>query len=115
MTDQTAATKTRKAPAAKSPSKRKSSPRAKIAAESAAPQPTVKASPAPGPAPSVPGFMQELGPLLLSPENREAVERLSMNLARAALTAQGAITEAALRQVDKTPLSADPFNAGPAM
>jgi polyhydroxyalkanoate synthase len=60
--------------------------------------------------------MQELGPLLLSPENREAVERLSMNLARAALTAQGAIAEAALRQADKpAALSHDPFNAGPAI
>ena len=47
--------------------------------------------------------MQELGPLLLSPENREAVERLSMNLARAALTAQGAVAEAALRQADRRP------------
>jgi polyhydroxyalkanoate synthase len=59
--------------------------------------------------------MQALGPLLLSPENREAVERLSMNLAKAALTAQGAITGAALRQGDKAPMSADPFNIGPAM
>ena len=62
------------------------------------------------------GFMHALGPFLLSPENREALEALSMNLARAALTAQGAVAEAALRRADKPPsLSADPFNAGPAM
>ncbi len=72
-------------------------------------------APPPPQAVSDAGFMQELGPLFLSPENREAVERLSMNLARAALTAQGAITEAAFRQADRAPMTADPFNAGPAM
>jgi polyhydroxyalkanoate synthase len=110
MTKPTAATKTRTKPAAKP----KSSPdlEAKAPAQpKIAPKPAVSQPP-----PQVEaGFMQELGPLLLSPENREAIERLSMNLARAALTAQGAITEAALRQADKAPLTADPFNAGPAM
>jgi polyhydroxyalkanoate synthase len=44
------------------------------------------------------------------------MEKLSKNLARAALTAQGAIAEAALRQAD-TPaaLSPDPFHVGPAL
>jgi polyhydroxyalkanoate synthase len=121
MTKQTAATKAKTKPAAKtspkaqSVAKRKAKPPAakpKVQPE-ASPQPTVRPPP---PQPQAePGFLQELGPLLLSPENREALERLSMNLARAALTAQGAITEAALRQADKTPLTADPFNAGPAM
>jgi polyhydroxyalkanoate synthase len=123
MNDQTAATKARTKPAAKSRSKAQTkskgkppSPKPKVRPEDA-PQPTVRPSPTPAaqaPA-SDAGFMQELGPLLLSPENRASLERLSMNLARAALTAQGAITEAALRQADKAPLTADPFNAGPAM
>ena len=76
--------------------------------------------PAPETAPPIPplaaGFMRELGPLLFSPENREAVEKLSMNLARAALTAQGAMAEAALRQAERpAALKSDPFNAGPAI
>src|SRR6185312_17133584 len=103
MTDQTAATRTRKKPAAKPSSQAKSKPEAaskpKVQTESA-PQPKVRSAP-PSPPIAEAGFMHGLGPLLLSPENREAIERLSMNLARAALTAQGAITEAALRQADK--------------
>ncbi|WP_374571107.1 class I poly(R)-hydroxyalkanoic acid synthase [Phenylobacterium sp.] len=43
------------------------------------------------------------------------IEKLSANLARAALTAQGAIAEAALRQADRpSALSPDPFNVAPA-
>jgi polyhydroxyalkanoate synthase len=53
---------------------------------------------------------------LLDPDQREALERLSLNLAKAALTAQGAMTEAALRHADRGgPLSADPFKVGPAL
>jgi polyhydroxyalkanoate synthase len=49
-------------------------------------------------------------------EQREQLEKMSANLARAAITAQGAIAEAALRQAE-TPaaLSPDPFHVGPAM
>jgi polyhydroxyalkanoate synthase len=124
MTDQTAATKIKRAPAARPKSRAKppgkpqaqSRPKAPPKAQpEAAPQPTARPSPPPQAAAPEAGFLHELGPLLLSPENRAAIERLSMNLARAALTAQGAITEAALRQADKTPMSADPFNAGPAI
>ncbi|HEY4031574.1 MAG TPA: class I poly(R)-hydroxyalkanoic acid synthase [Caulobacteraceae bacterium] len=130
MTDQTAVTKAKKAPAAKASSPVKSKPKSPQKARSKPAAAPVEAPPSPAAASSAPppqpqaqpqpaasdtGFMHELGPLLLSPENREAIERLSMNLARAALTAQGAMAEAALRQVDKAPLSADPFNAGPAM
>ncbi|THD63050.1 MAG: class I poly(R)-hydroxyalkanoic acid synthase [Phenylobacterium sp.] len=44
------------------------------------------------------------------------VEKLSMNLARAALTAQGAIAEMALRQADRpAALSPDPFHVAPAL
>ncbi|MDB5483635.1 MAG: class poly(R)-hydroxyalkanoic acid synthase, partial [Caulobacteraceae bacterium] len=45
-----------------------------------------------------------------------ALETLSLNLARAAMTAQGAIAEAALRQADRpAALSPDPFHVGTAM
>jgi polyhydroxyalkanoate synthase len=52
----------------------------------------------------------------LTPQQREVVEKLSANLARAALTAQGAIAEAALRQADRpSGLSPDPFHVAPAL
>ncbi|MBX9574219.1 MAG: class I poly(R)-hydroxyalkanoic acid synthase [Caulobacteraceae bacterium] len=48
--------------------------------------------------------------------SREMIETLSMNLAKAAMTAQAAIAEAALSQADRpVALSPDPFNVGPAM
>ncbi|MGH6969981.1 MAG: class I poly(R)-hydroxyalkanoic acid synthase, partial [Caulobacteraceae bacterium] len=53
---------------------------------------------------------------LLSPAQREAMEKLSLNLARAAMTAQGAIAEAALRQADRPAgLTPDPFHVAPAL
>jgi len=53
---------------------------------------------------------------LLDPGQREAIERLSLNLAKAALTAQGAMAEAALRHADRPgALSADPFKVGPSL
>jgi polyhydroxyalkanoate synthase len=52
----------------------------------------------------------------LSPEQRAGLEALSANLARAAVTAQGAIAEAALRQADQpAALSVDPFHVAPAL
>ena len=49
----------------------------------------------------------------MTAEQRAVVEKLSMNLARAALTAQGAIAEMALRQADRpAALSPDPFHVG---
>ncbi|MDO9223674.1 MAG: class I poly(R)-hydroxyalkanoic acid synthase [Caulobacter sp.] len=52
----------------------------------------------------------------LSSDQREALEKMSANLARAAVTAQGAIAEAALRQADSpAALSPDPFHVGPAL
>ena len=49
-------------------------------------------------------------------DQRQMLETLSLNLARAAMTAQSAIAEAALRQADRpAALSPDPFNVGPAM
>jgi polyhydroxyalkanoate synthase len=55
-------------------------------------------------------------PAALTAEQRAQIEKLSMNLARAALTAQGAIAEMALRQADRpAALSPDPFHLGPAL
>ncbi|WP_150126128.1 class I poly(R)-hydroxyalkanoic acid synthase [Brevundimonas sp. LM2] len=52
----------------------------------------------------------------LAPDQRQMIETLSLNLARAAMTAQSAIAEAALAQADRpAALSPDPFNVGPAM
>ena len=123
MTQKTAAPKSKPAP--KKTSKTKAAPAAMAvkAAAKSAPKPAPKTGesaprsvPPPAPSANPGGFMQDLGPLLLAPENRAALETLSMNLARAALTAQGAFADAALRQADKPPsMNADPFGAGPAM
>lgn len=52
----------------------------------------------------------------MSKEQREAMEKMSANLARAAFTAQGAIAEAALRQAESpAALSPDPFHVAPAL
>ncbi|WP_419255597.1 class I poly(R)-hydroxyalkanoic acid synthase [Caulobacter sp. ErkDOM-YI] len=62
-------------------------------------------------APSMPGL-----DAMMSPDQRQMLETLSANLARAAVTAQGAIAEAALRQADRpAALNADPFHVAPAM
>ncbi|HEY5071910.1 MAG TPA: class I poly(R)-hydroxyalkanoic acid synthase [Caulobacteraceae bacterium] len=60
----------------------------------------------------------QANPLLdaLSQDHRSSLETLSLNLARAAMTAQGAIAEAALRRAERpAALSADPFHIGPAL
>lgn len=55
-------------------------------------------------------------PTQFSTAHREQLETLSLNLARAALTAQGAIAEMALRQADRpAALSPDPFHVAPAL
>jgi len=52
----------------------------------------------------------------LSREQRENLERLSLNLTRAAMTAQGALAEAALRNADRpAALTPDPFHIGSAL
>jgi len=62
-------------------------------------------------APPLPNFEA-----MMSPDQRQMLETLSANLARAAVTAQGAIAEAALRQADRpAALNADPFHVAPAM
>ena len=53
---------------------------------------------------------------MLSEEQRAALEKMSINLARAAVAAQGVIAEAALRQADRpAALTADPFHVAPAL
>jgi len=102
----TPATKTAKA-AAKTPPKPKAS---------AAPPPkTAKLAIEPPPVP--PTGASPFGDLSsLNATQREMLETLSVNLARAALTAQGALAEAALRQADRpAALSPDPFHVGPAL
>ena len=52
----------------------------------------------------------------LPQDQREALESLSLNMARTALTAKGVITEAALRQAERpASISPDPFHVGPAL
>ena len=49
-------------------------------------------------------------------EQRTLIEKLSLNLARAAISAQGAIAEQALRQAERpAALSPDPFHVAPAL
>ena len=85
----------------------------------AAPSPP-PSSPSPGPAPAgLPGagFMPPgFDPATFTADQRAQIEQLSMNLAKAAITAQGAIAEMALRQADRpAALSPDPFHVGPAL
>ena len=91
---------------------------AKTKPKAQAPRPDLKPDPAPigsaaGPAPTATPF-GEFGPL--NATQRQMLETLSVNLARAALTAQGALAEAALRQADRpAALSPDPFHVAPAL
>lgn len=58
-----------------------------------------------------------LAAALLSPEQRALIEKLSANLARAALTAQGAMTEASFRQASRGAgsFNPDPMHVAPAL
>jgi len=72
------------------------------------PEPEIKPHPQPE-AEAASGF--EFGA-----DQRQMLETLSLNLAKAAMTAQSAIAEAALSQADRpAALSPDPFNIAPAM
>ncbi|HUZ13644.1 MAG TPA: class I poly(R)-hydroxyalkanoic acid synthase [Caulobacteraceae bacterium] len=72
------------------------------------------ATAAPGAAPAPGAAFNALD--FLSPGQRENLEKLSLNLARAAMAAQGAIAEAALRQADRpSGLTPDPFHVAPAL
>jgi polyhydroxyalkanoate synthase subunit PhaC len=105
MTDSSAATRP--------PRKRTAKPKAAKAAPH--PEPAAQARSVPTPEPSTaasPGVGMEY----LSAAQRESLEQLSLNLARAAMTAQGVIAEAALRQADRpAALTPDPFHVAPAL
>jgi len=95
-----------KAKAAPSPRAARTS-KPKTAAAEAPPLPRAEAPKAPPGSPFPPG---------LDPEQIEVLERLSMNLAKAAITAQSAVAEAALRHADRpAALSPDPFKVTPAL
>jgi len=105
MSDQT------EAPAkAKGKKKSKADKAEKAAAKVVQAAPPAKpAAPEPAAAPA-----QPIGQL--STEQHDMLEKLSSNLARAALTAQGAIAEAALRQAERPAgLQTDPFHVAPAL
>jgi len=116
MSEQTSPSKSGKAKSAKAksgktaktPGKAKAS--AKPANGGAAP-PETRTIPEPPPTQAAAGAMPDL-----TADQRAQMEKLSMNLARAALTAQGAIAEMALRQADRpAALSPDPFHVAPAL
>jgi len=90
---------------AKSKSKKKAKPAEAPASAAPADSPASEA-----PEATVQGLEQ------LTAEQRQTIEELSNNLARAALTAQGAIAEAALRQAERPAgLQPDPFHVSPAL
>ena len=85
-------------------------PRA-VKAKAAEPAPEAAPESPPQPEPEAEAASSSFGA-----EQREMLETLSLNLAKAAMTAQTAIAEAALSQADRpAALSPDPFNVGPAM
>jgi polyhydroxyalkanoate synthase len=95
-------------------------PRAKKAVETEAPTPEAAAPPPADakPEPKPEAVSAEFANPFALPgaDQMQALETLSMNIARAAMTAQSAIAEAALSQADRpAALSPDPFNVGPAM
>jgi polyhydroxyalkanoate synthase len=88
-------------------------PRPRAAKVKVAPQPSPEPSPEPTPSPEAVAPAADAFP---GADQRQMLETLSMNLAKAAMTAQSAIAEAALSQADRpAALSPDPFNVGPAM
>jgi polyhydroxyalkanoate synthase len=97
--------------AADSPKKKKTAsktvPMTTVATEA---DPAARATTPPRPSPAAQALE------MLSGDQRAAMETLSVNLARAAMTAQGAIAEAALRQAERpAALGPDPFHVGPAL
>ncbi len=111
MTDPSTRAKSAKAKAAPKPD-----PNAAMAAPKAAEAAAKPAEAAPEPGPAAPAASAGFSFGGLTAAQRETLESLSMNLARAALTAQGAIAEAALRQADRpAALSPDPFHVAPAL
>jgi len=103
------------APRAPRKSGRPTSAKPRKAAKAEAP-PEPKPEPQPDPAPETESASSAFGFGDVGAEQRQMIETLSLNLAKAAMTAQTAIAEAALSQADRpAALSPDPFNVGPAM
>lgn len=101
--------------------KKKAAPKTDKSQAKATPKTAASPEPPPPPKTESPNPATGVPPLppfdtLLSPEQVKLVETLSANLARAAVTAQGAIAEAALRQADRpAALTPDPFHVAPAL
>ncbi len=103
--------KTKKAPDAKSSKVAKAKV---VVAEAPAPPPRSKAPTAVAPTMEAPSAA--FSAAAFNPAQLAQVEALSMNLARAAMTAQGMIAEMALKQAERpAALSPDPFHVGPAL
>ncbi|MFZ4164335.1 class I poly(R)-hydroxyalkanoic acid synthase [Brevundimonas sp. NPDC058933] len=78
--------------------------------------PAPESSARPASAPPQPPQSEAGDPFAFGADQRHLLETLSLNLAKAAMTAQSAIAEAALSQADRpAALSPDPFNVAPAM
>jgi len=91
----------------------KAAPASRVEAAKAATAPEAARA---APPPRAAGMSGAINVDFLSPAQRESLEQLSLNLARAAMTAQGAIAEAALRQADRpAALTPDPFHVAPAL
>ncbi|MGH7021368.1 MAG: class I poly(R)-hydroxyalkanoic acid synthase, partial [Brevundimonas sp.] len=91
-------------------------PRSKKAAPSPISESPPEAAPQPKAAPPPPPQPEAADPFAFGADQRHLLETLSLNLAKAAMTAQSAIAEAALSQADRpAALSPDPFNMAPAM
>ena len=89
-------------------------PRPRAAKASPLEQPAPQPTPAPGPEAAAAGPAGAFA--FPAADQRQMLETLSLNLAKAAMTAQAAIAEAALSQADRpAALSSDPFHVGPAM
>ncbi len=101
------------APATPKATARKATP-TKAASKPTKPAPKPVAAPRKeGPAPSITPPADPFLPL--PPEQRQVLEQLSVNLAKAALTAQGALAEAAFRPGVAAELNTDPFHVVPAL
>ncbi|MEN5168537.1 class I poly(R)-hydroxyalkanoic acid synthase [Brevundimonas pondensis] len=103
-------------PAAAAPRKSGRPTSAKPRARKVAPPPESPAETVAQPQTPPPPQPEAADPFAFGADQRQLLETLSLNLAKAAMTAQSAIAEAALSQADRpAALSPDPFNVAPAM
>ncbi|QTC86513.1 class I poly(R)-hydroxyalkanoic acid synthase [Brevundimonas pondensis] len=103
-------------PAAAAPRKSGRPTSAKPRARKAATPPESPAETVAQPQTPPPPQPEAADPFAFGADQRQLLETLSLNLAKAAMTAQSAIAEAALSQADRpAALSPDPFNVAPAM